>query len=44
MVDWSPRDRFLLILFAGLAGGTGEAGFGEDWDGRAIAGVMEIAT
>ncbi len=44
LVDVSPKDRFLLVLFAGLAGGTGEAGFEEDCDGRGVEGAIKVAT
>lgn len=44
LVDVSPKDRFLLVLFAGLAGGTGEAGFEEDCNGRVVSGATKVAT
>ena len=44
LVEVSPRDRLLLVLFAGLAGGAGEAGLGEDCGGRACAVARDDAT
>ena len=44
LVDVSPRDRLLLTLFAGLAGGIGEAGWEDGCGGREGAVAIEVAT
>ena len=44
LVDVSPSDRFLFVLFAEFAGGTGGAGLGEGCDGKVDAVATSSAT